>query len=184
MEHEDSNDFNKVYKEKEEFFGHPYRELQDYFSSFKKGTVLDLGCGQGRDSIFFASLGHKVTAVDSSEVAIKQMMEKSQEIKGVVADLFEFKSDDKFDIILFDMLLHTFDYEKQRELLKKYSKNLSEKGILCIIFPDDMKRDHFQKILESLELKFLVKDTITVKDTPKIPGESTDFTFVMTIIQL
>ena len=34
-------------------------------------NILELGCGQGRDSIFFAKLGFNVTAVDISENAIK-----------------------------------------------------------------------------------------------------------------
>ena len=29
-------------------------------------SILDLGCGSGRDSKFFSELGHQVTAVDGS----------------------------------------------------------------------------------------------------------------------
>ena len=44
--------FNEEYNKKQEFFGHPYQELQDYFNKQpKKGTLLDLGSGQGRDDI-------------------------------------------------------------------------------------------------------------------------------------
>ena len=32
--------------------------------------ILELGCGQGRDTIFFASNGLDVVAIDSSQVAI------------------------------------------------------------------------------------------------------------------
>ena len=35
---------------------------------FKK--ILELGCGQGRDCLFFAELGYNVTAIDISEKAI------------------------------------------------------------------------------------------------------------------
>ena len=33
-------------------------------------NILELGCGQGRDSLFFANLGYDVVATDISENAI------------------------------------------------------------------------------------------------------------------
>lgn len=34
-------------------------------------TIVEFGCGNGRDSLFFANLGYRVIGVDSSEEAIK-----------------------------------------------------------------------------------------------------------------
>jgi 2-polyprenyl-3-methyl-5-hydroxy-6-metoxy-1,4-benzoquinol methylase len=48
--------------------------MQNDFLSFIKpgGSILDLGCGSGRDSKMFLENGYKVTAVDgSSELAKK-----------------------------------------------------------------------------------------------------------------
>ncbi len=39
----------------------------------KGGNLLELGCGNGRDSIFFASKGLNVTAIDSSDKAIEML---------------------------------------------------------------------------------------------------------------
>lgn len=39
----------------------------------KSGTVLDLACGDGRNAVFLASLGYKVTAVDFSNTAIERL---------------------------------------------------------------------------------------------------------------
>ncbi len=39
-------------------------------------TILELGCGQGRDSLFFAREGYSVIAVDASKTAIGQMKER------------------------------------------------------------------------------------------------------------
>ena len=39
-------------------------------SSPNHQKILDLGCGSGRDSIYFGSLGFQVTAIDNSEVLI------------------------------------------------------------------------------------------------------------------
>ena len=187
--HQESDSFDNTYTEKPGMFGHPYKELQDYFNGYpSKGTLLDLGCGQGRDSIFLASIGYQVTAVDSSEVGVKQMMSQAQsqgvKIDGIVADVQNFKLEEKFDVVLFDMLLHAFEEPQQVELLKKFADTLTQKGILCLVFPDDMKTDHFMKILNSLPHKWELKDEIVIRDIPKIDDETIDFTFIMISIQL
>ncbi len=55
------NAYNEYYK-KIDCFGKPYLGLRNFFKKYyPKGTVLDLGCGQGRDSIFLGRLGYQVT---------------------------------------------------------------------------------------------------------------------------
>jgi SAM-dependent methyltransferase len=52
------------------------RPLPSQFATFVAGElpgparVVELGCGNGRDSIFFASYGHAVTGIDGSEAAV------------------------------------------------------------------------------------------------------------------
>lgn len=47
-------------------------DLQKYYDRFtelipESGSILDLGCGSGRDSAYFVSCGYDVTAMDASE---------------------------------------------------------------------------------------------------------------------
>jgi SAM-dependent methyltransferase len=52
------------------------RALPSQFATFVAGEldrphrVIELGCGNGRDSIFFSSYGHDVTGVDGSDAAV------------------------------------------------------------------------------------------------------------------
>jgi len=52
------------------------RRLPSQFATFVAGEldrrhrVIELGCGDGRDAIFFASFGHEVVGVDASDTAI------------------------------------------------------------------------------------------------------------------
>ncbi|HYN67243.1 MAG TPA: class I SAM-dependent methyltransferase [Ornithinibacter sp.] len=52
------------------------RPLPSQFATFVAGEldrphrVIELGCGNGRDSIFFSSFGHEVVGVDGSEAAV------------------------------------------------------------------------------------------------------------------
>jgi len=60
-----------------------------------EGTVLDMGMGEGRNAVFMAQKGYKVTGVDLSSVAVKKSYLLAQEfgvkIKGVVASLKDYK---------------------------------------------------------------------------------------------
>jgi len=182
--------FDETYSKQKEFFGHAYQELQNYFYNYpKKGTLLDLGSGQGRDSLYLASIGYQVTAVDNSMVGICQTLIKARKmglkLKAIEADVFNVQLEEKFDIILFDMLLHAFRKTQQLELLQKFSNYLKFSGIFCIIFPNDMNSSYFMEVLNSLSCKLKLIDELTIRDVPKLPEEKdNDFTFTMIVVKL
>jgi len=92
-----SNIWNKVYASDASFFGdEPSNFGLECYEEFKKHGVkkiLELGCGQGRDTIFFASNGLDVYAIDSSKVAIdafsKITTERKMPIKAVIHNASE-----------------------------------------------------------------------------------------------
>lgn len=45
----------------------------------ERGPLLDFGCGEGRDAVFFAQKGFEVTAVDGSEVGLEKTNRLAQE---------------------------------------------------------------------------------------------------------
>lgn len=57
------------------------RPLPSQFAAFvatemdSRRRVIELGCGTGRDSIFFSMYGHEVVGVDASEQAVKHCTE-------------------------------------------------------------------------------------------------------------
>ena len=44
----------------------------------KQASVLDLGCGQGRDPLFIARKGHTFLSVDAAQTGIKQILKTSR----------------------------------------------------------------------------------------------------------
>ena len=92
--------------------------------------VLDIGCGEGKDAVYMATKGYKVTAFDLTENGIRKTLrlakEKEVEINAYVDDINTFETDEQFDIIfssgtvqyLFDKNKRTF-FEKISRITKK-----------------------------------------------------------------
>lgn len=107
----------------------PAKFLAENFDYLKDGSaVLDMGMGEGRNAVFLAQKGHKVTGIDISSVAIKKSYLLAKEfgvkIKGVVASLESYKiPKGSFDAII-------CFYYVDRKLTKKMMEWLAPGGIL------------------------------------------------------
>lgn len=52
----------------------PNKSAVEFADKLKPGsTILEVGCANGRDARYWATLGHKVLAMDFSEIALKQL---------------------------------------------------------------------------------------------------------------
>ncbi len=85
----------------------PSVELKDFVEAEGlTGSALDLGCGDGRDTLFLLKTGFDVTAIDVSQVGINKL-EKFAQTQNVSVgltthcmDFTEFKADiNQFDLI-------------------------------------------------------------------------------------
>ncbi|MDW0141728.1 MAG: class I SAM-dependent methyltransferase [Nitrososphaeraceae archaeon] len=136
-----SNIWDKIYSDDSAFFGEdPSDFAQKCYSYFKKygaKGILELGCGQGRDTIFFASNGFDVHAIDASKVAIENINQKLRQ-KNISLDLRHFKArqtlpydSSYFDAVYSHMFYNMrFTDEELGFLFKESHRVLKNNGLL------------------------------------------------------
>ena len=135
--------WNKVYNSDNTFFGdEPSNFALLCFNHMKSNNVkkvLELGAGHGRDTVFFASNGIQVEALDYSEVAIKILNTVAQEkklsiIKSQIFDVAKNPlkfADGYFDAVYSHMLFNmrfseedlNFVFSEIRRVLKPQGLN-------------------------------------------------------------
>lgn len=74
------------------------------------GRALDVGAGEGVDSIRLALMGYAVTAVEISEVACEKIKsfaaDAGADVSVVTADIGEYRPEGQFDIVVCNGVLH------------------------------------------------------------------------------
>jgi len=132
-----------------------YYELQSKFSKdvdvgreFIKGelknlkqepnrTLLDLGCGDGRDMKYYKKLGFDVSGIDSSQEAINNARKKG--LLNLVNDsLFNLNTHytkNSFDVIVARYSHHLIN-ESLKKLYEKIPHLLKPRGIFLAVFPN------------------------------------------------
>jgi tellurite methyltransferase len=83
--------WDERYRKGEHAGDEPHPLIVDFASKLVPGRALDVACGTGRHAIWLAERGWKVTAVDSSRVALEMLQERAREknvmVETVLADL-------------------------------------------------------------------------------------------------
>lgn len=96
-------------------------------------SILDIGCGDGRDSLFFAEKGLRVTAIDFSAEAIKRVTTANPAIDAHVMDILAMNFPDaSFDAIYAHLSLHYFDDVQTDAVFDVIHRTLKEDGLFFV----------------------------------------------------
>jgi tellurite methyltransferase len=98
------------------------------------GGLIELGCGNGRDALYFASEGLRVYAVDQCQKEIESLVQKTSNIENITFQCADFSclEDAIYDVVYSRFTLHSISTHQQEQVLKWAFRNLSQGGYLCI----------------------------------------------------
>jgi len=160
-------EYDKYYQT-EKLFGDPYPELLEFYSAIvKKGRLLDLGCGQGRDSIPLAKLGFTVIGIDNSIVGIEQLNIAAEEeglsLKGIVGDIYNYSNFGEFEFILLDSMFHFYKNSREKEIayIKRIVSGSKLDTLITICIQDTGSK---VKILNSIIIDDNAVDIVSIVD--------------------
>lgn len=122
------------YYEKNDAPKQPSYFAMDILSMLKPNkNMLELGCGNGRDSIFFSSKGISVTAIDQAKNSIDNLNEKYLDINFIADDFVNTNQLDyyRYDYIYSRFSMHSITLEED-VLLKRAYKSLNNCGKIFI----------------------------------------------------
>jgi cyclopropane fatty-acyl-phospholipid synthase-like methyltransferase len=124
-----------------------------FLSHLSEGSsILDAGCGAGRDSLYFLNTGYKVTAFDGS----KEMAKHSSSLTGLNVSHLRFDEldfDQKFDGIWACASILHVEKAQMTSVLNKLTKTTKDRGILYMSFKygageDERGGRHFSNYTE------------------------------------
>lgn len=103
----------------------------------KPGTALDIGCGGGTDSVFLASQGWDVTALDFIDKALEYTQQRAADagvsLQTVEADITAWEPPQQYDLILDHGLLHNMDPDRHAAYRECLLKALSPEGEFVLL---------------------------------------------------
>ena len=99
----------------------------------KSLRLLDIGCGEGRNTVFFARNGYKVTASDLSPKGVSKTKAFAKKV-GVTISAFEavllhFRLRESIDIISSTGALHYIPAELRHEIMANYIEHTTYLGL-------------------------------------------------------
>lgn len=117
----------------------------DNFLNKEPKTLVELGCGNARDALFFAQQGHYVLAVDQSIDSEVKNNKHHSNLEFLESDfirpmycfydgetLYYHPTPNKINVFYSRFTLHSITEENQKELLPKVYDFLDTGGLFCI----------------------------------------------------
>ena len=188
--HQKNKDFYSPIKRNNFTYFYPLQYLHQEFTDFNNLKVLDVACGVGALSFYFASLGAKIRGIDISERAIsicqktqKFLSKEKNEFKKMNFEeisIEKFRSKEKFDLVLCSEII---EHVKDDDLfLKKIHQQLKKGGILYLSTPSpenilyktgklkkfDKEVGHLRRYTQKEIIQKLEKNKFKIKKNKKV----------------
>lgn len=122
--------YNRAYSEPPRFNTKPNQLLVDAIRGLKPGTALDVGMGQGRNSIFLAREGWTVTGFDVADVGLQKAEEQAAALGLKIRCILA--SDEEFDFGWEQWDLIAIIYAIEKRSVHRVAQALKPGGIVVV----------------------------------------------------
>lgn len=134
------NDYESRYNTDEYYWGvkpsYMCLKILELLPPDRSLSVLDIGCGEGKDAVFLARCGYRVSAFDAAETGVektKRLAEKAGVfVDAFTANLLDFRLDRNFDILFSSGVFHFIKPELRGEILENYKCHTNPNGIHAV----------------------------------------------------
>lgn len=163
-----SEDWDRRYGERELIWtAEPNRFLVAEVESLEPGRGLDLACGEGRNAVWLADAGWRMTGVDFSPVALEKARDlaaaRGVEAQWVVADLFDYRPDpEAFDLVLIFYL--QVPEAQRRKVVRAAATAVAPGGTLLLVAHDSSNLEHGYGGPQSATVLYTAEDVVSDLD--------------------
>lgn len=132
-----TTDYDRRYDAEEYYWGVTPNEIcydiLKILPPVKPYRILDIGCGEGKDAVFFARCGYEVAAFDNSKHGIskaKKLAEHNHvQVDFFVADIQDYFPNTEYDIIFCSGALHFISQAERKEMCERLKEHTAVNGI-------------------------------------------------------
>ena len=134
----DTHDYEDVYGSSDEYYWgvNPSQMCLKVLSLMPPDRplkLLDIGCGEGKDAVFFARCGYEVSAFDLSEAGVEKVKRLADRANVYVnvfkANIWDFRLDSKYDILYSSGVLQYIKPELRDEIMSNYQNYTNVNGL-------------------------------------------------------
>lgn len=137
---ETKNSYDQEYRREEYYWGikpsSMCYKVMEYLPPLLPYRVLDIGCGEGKDAVFFARNGYKVSGFDILQSGIEKSKKLAKDCNVQVdffqADFRRFHIQENYDVIFSSGAFYLMPKNIREKLINEYKKYTNIGGIHAI----------------------------------------------------
>ena len=145
--------WERKWAHKDHFSPIPLPYVRDHAHLLTGGTVLDIACGYGRNALYLAELGFRVTAIDFSETALR-VLRKRADKQGLCLEILNQDVEEPGRIEAlgrFDNVL-VVRYKPSVALFRSLARQLAAGGILLLFSFRNRRSTYGDEIVQDWKL--------------------------------
>jgi SAM-dependent methyltransferase len=153
----------------------PNALLMDAIKNRKPGKALDVGMGQGRNSIYMAQQGWSVTGFDIADEAVASAKTRAEKENVKINTILEPIETFDFGVSQWDLIAYVYEGCMEKEVLEKIKISLKHGGIVVFEFFHreagiKMKRPDFGCETNSIKNLFMKMGGFTIVRYEEVEG--------------